>query len=100
MCVCERVDVCGWVCVSVFTTDVRCFPACVLPPPPAEPQGLSQLVERCLGGKPLSKAEQMSDWERRPLRPAQITYAGGLGGILENQLLSSELPTLTLWPVN
>ncbi|XP_013417468.1 exonuclease mut-7 homolog isoform X1 [Lingula anatina] len=39
-----------------------------------EERGLSDLVRQCLG-KPLNKSQQMSDWERRPLRPAQITYA-------------------------
>ncbi|XP_060070082.1 exonuclease mut-7 homolog isoform X2 [Ylistrum balloti] len=42
--------------------------------PRKEARGLSELVRQTLG-KPLSKTEQMSNWERRPLRPAQVTYA-------------------------
>ncbi|ODN03320.1 Exonuclease mut-7 [Orchesella cincta] len=38
--------------------------------------GLSELVYRCLG-KSLSKAEQMSDWEKRPMRESQLLYAAG-----------------------
>ena len=40
----------------------------------SEERGLSELVRLCFG-KALSKAEQLSDWERRPLRATQMRYA-------------------------
>lgn len=38
-------------------------------------KGLSLLVQHILG-KPLDKTEQLSNWEKRPLREEQIIYAG------------------------
>lgn len=42
---------------------------------PSDRRGLSSLVAKYLG-KPLDKSQQLSDWERRPLRVDQIRYAG------------------------
>ena len=38
---------------------------------------LGKLVELCLGSR-LDKSDQFSNWELRPLRESQITYAGSL----------------------
>jgi len=51
-----------------------------------EEKGLSDLVRVCLG-RPLDKAQQMSDWERRPLRRQQILYAGRLSWLPPPPLL-------------
>ena len=39
------------------------------------PRGLGLLVKECFG-RPLDKSQQLSDWERRPLKQEQIYYAG------------------------
>lgn len=43
-------------------------------PKPHVGEGLSSIVEQCFG-MPLSKHEQCSNWENRPLRGTQIEYA-------------------------
>ena len=37
--------------------------------------GLNALVHKYMG-KPLDKSQQISNWERRPLKPEQVKYAG------------------------
>ena len=44
---------------------------------PGGRRGLSLLVQKEMG-KPLDKSEQLSDWERRPLRLTQVKYAGSV----------------------
>lgn len=38
-------------------------------------RGLSLLVQQVLG-RPLDKAQQLSNWDRRPLSEEQLVYAG------------------------
>ena len=44
------------------------------PNKPARYLGLSELAE-CTLGKPMNKAHQTSDWEKRPLSAGQLRYA-------------------------
>jgi len=48
--------------------------AVLAPRQPRRTKGLSAVVKETLG-LPLRKTQQRSDWERRPLTPAQISYA-------------------------
>lgn len=43
-------------------------------------KGLSLLVQQVLG-RPLDKTEQLSNWNKRPLRPSQVRYAGEEAGV-------------------
>ncbi|XP_076386232.1 exonuclease mut-7 homolog isoform X2 [Megachile rotundata] len=65
-------------------------------------QSLSKLVELCLGQK-LNKSDQFSNWEQRPLRSGQITYAAldaycllEIYGVLEKQCERLDIPFLEI----
>uniref|UniRef100_G3VE29 3'-5' exonuclease domain-containing protein n=1 Tax=Sarcophilus harrisii TaxID=9305 RepID=G3VE29_SARHA len=53
---------------------VRMGPSFITKSPRQAEKGLSLLVQNLLG-KPLDKTEQLSNWEKRPLREEQILYA-------------------------
>ncbi|KAG9354167.1 hypothetical protein JZ751_012291 [Albula glossodonta] len=63
-------------------------------------KGLSLLVQQVLG-KPLDKMEQLSNWERRPLRNSQLRYAAiDAYCLLEVYLTLSQDPTRFHLPVD
>ncbi|UJR21530.1 hypothetical protein I4U23_024615 [Adineta vaga] len=72
------------------------FPYVMTDNTPSKDKGLSELVRLCFG-KALDKSEQCSNWERRPLRTAQIHYAAtdaycllAIKNFLQNHLESPE----------
>ena len=58
--------------------------------------GLSKVAERWLG-RTVNKAEQCSDWDARPLSPAQLAYAAMDSAVLveihESMARASEVST-------
>ncbi|PSN54236.1 Exonuclease mut-7 [Blattella germanica] len=61
-------------------------------------ESLTRLVHLCLG-QPLDKSDQFSNWERRPLRESQVTYAAldaycllEVYDVLEKSALEQNIP--------
>lgn len=54
--------------------NIPLFEATELNPDGDKASGLSELVRQCFG-KALNKSEQISNWEKRPLRASQVEYA-------------------------